>query len=168
MPSAQQSHDSSRCESGSSACTVCRGSALILTRLSPMLVTTSHFRSFYLAFSLHLLVCSSAPPCPTALPEAPAQLRSCPSVSSSAHPPQSLVSPCSSSGQELLGPSTAPSPPARQQTVPRAPLLCRGTGKDGSSSAGDGSSQPQLPLSPQPPCASPVAVRGCNQQRKTC
>lgn len=51
-----------------SPCTICRGSVLIFTRLSLMLVTTPHFWSlFYFAFSLHLLVCSSAPPCPNAL-----------------------------------------------------------------------------------------------------
>lgn len=82
--------------------------------------------------------------------------------------PRALLALAPALDKSCWDPSTAPSPPARQQTVPRAPLLCRGTGKDGSSSAGDGSSQPQLPLSPQPPCASPVAVRGCNQQRKTC
>lgn len=38
---------------------------------------------FLFLFSLHLFVRPSAPPCPNALPEAPAQLHSCPALSSS-------------------------------------------------------------------------------------
>lgn len=153
MSSTQQSHNTSWWESGPSVsgsispCTVCRGSVLLLTRLSLMLVTTSLLWSFcYLAFFLRLLACSSAPPCPDALPEAPAQLHSRPSVSSSALPPQSLVSSCSSSGQELLGASRAPSPPAWQQTVLKALLLCQGTGTDGFHRQGTAPPSPCSPL----------------------
>ena len=137
MSSPQQSRDSSRCEAGPRTtgsvcpCTVCRGCVLIFTRFTLRLVTTSHFWSFpSLAFPLHPFHCSSALPCPAAPPAAPAQLCSCPSVSSWAHPAQSLVSSCSTQPrQELLGPSRAPSPAAWKQTVPKAPLVSPGAGE---------------------------------------
>lgn len=60
-----------------SPCTTYRGSVLLFTRLSLILVTTSLFWPFcYLAFSLRLLVCSSAPPCPNSLLSLPCITRS--------------------------------------------------------------------------------------------
>lgn len=137
MASPQQSCDSSSSEGSPRTadiiypCTIRRGSVLIFTRLTLRLVTTSHFWFFFFSHlpsaSISVLLCTSLPCCTTS---SPCTNCSCPSVSSWARPALTLVSSCSTQlRQELLGPSRAPSPPAWQQTLPKAQVLSPGAGE---------------------------------------
>lgn len=86
-------------------------------------LSNSHLWSFHSLAFLPLFLCFSALPFPTACSASPALLLSSPPISF-----------C-----KLLGPSSSPSQPAWQQAVPKAPLL-----SSDFSSAGDGSSKPQI------------------------
>lgn len=109
-----------------------------------------------------MLLCTSLPCCTGQLLPISALVPLCPS----GHiVPRALLGHAPHCQDELLSPSRAPSPPAWQQTVPRHHCCAR---KDDFSYLryDPSRSQPQLLLTPQRPCASPV-VGGCNQQRQT-